>query len=265
MKKILLILFCFSLLQCNEVKDLGIVAPGKEVVGQKCKITRIGRSDGLFIEIAYNGDKPTNFKGIEFFDQLIYDGDKLVGAKKGNVANYDVKFELNKNNQIKTISVSGRNAAGIPYKSVSTLTYDSKDRLSGMVFSLPIFTESVEISIEYNKDNNITKIFRKVDGKNVLLVENLTFDEKPSPFKDNNVGNILSYFMIYNLLVGDTNYSYYLSTNNITSSVIYNNNGTIEISSDYEYDDSKTTRGNMSKSVDGRIRSVTESYTYFCE
>jgi hypothetical protein len=129
--------------------------------------------------------------------------------------------------------------------------------------SLPGLAAVIELA--YDQKGNITTIKRRLGNGTETLLENKSFDDKHSPFLDQKLGQILTYFMVSTLILGDDNYSYFLNKNNVTSSVITNDQGRTELSVEYTYNTKDyPTKADIAKNKEGRISKVVETFSYTC-
>ncbi len=223
------------------------------------------KTDGLEMRIIYNGLNPSAIIGnLPDFDKLTYNSEnQLKEAVLGDKTT--IEFVENAKGNIIEINFKGVEAAGA-FNYPTLLTYDGKERLSQISLQFPTLSSGALIfHLEYNANDNITKVSQQTaNGLNDLLV-NHSFDDKKSPFTDQRMGQILSYFMVYSLTQGHANYSYFLSKNNVTSATVTNNNGRTELGMDYKYNsDDFPTEINISKTFEGRIKSEKEVFTYDC-
>ncbi|WP_162628143.1 hypothetical protein [Arcticibacterium luteifluviistationis] len=268
-KPLLFSILIFSV-GCNKVVDLNIIPFDGEddqavVISNDCKIKTLESSDGLTFAVEYDDDKPLTIKGnLPSFDKFLYNGNLLTGAQLSVDPSSQIIFTFDGKGNLSRINFKGSDARG-PFDYPTTMTYDAKNRLTALSLSLPIFNQPADVELEYNADDNITKVVRKTDFFDETLLVNHTFDDKKSPFLDQRLGQILSYFMVYTLIQGDNNYTNFLNKNNVTSSTITNDNGKTELSTEYTYDQNDyPTQADIVKVFQGRIRQASGSYTYKC-
>ncbi len=261
------VLLGLSLLSCKKVNDLGIRALGGDAIvsEQNCDILSIVRSDNTKLTFTYQNNRVEKVTGVELFNELIYSAGKLTGASLPFVKEYEVKFKLDNNNHLSEMNVSGRDGGGKLFNETSKFTYSGAGKMTNMSLKLPIFPDPVEVSLEYS-GNNLSRITKKQGVNSILLLSNKSFDDKKSPFFTQGLlGELLSYFLVYNLLNGDANFSYFLSENNVTESQIINEKGTTNLNIDYQYSNGYPISADISKETNGRLKSVTETFTYNCE
>ncbi|MGR3809919.1 hypothetical protein [Jiulongibacter sp. NS-SX5] len=267
---VILVFGLIGLFACKKVHDLGIRPLGtSQAVGEQirnCDIRDIEHSQGLKMTVQYDDGNPYQLLGFFDFDQLIYEGGNIVEARNSTLNNGAYYFEYNGNNDLQSMTFSGRDGVGRPIENKSIMSYNGTRQLVSLELDLVIFEDIVKFAFDYNDDGNITKISVEDDGNWQTILENKEFDDKKSPFAEQRqLGQILSYFMAYTALNGDVNYTYFLNQNNATKWVITNNGGTSEFSTAYDYDGDYPIKSNMSKTQNGRLSSVTESYAYNCQ
>ncbi|MFT5886415.1 MAG: hypothetical protein ACI9IP_002882 [Arcticibacterium sp.] len=266
-RSIIYIFIIVLLSGCESVENLGIkpFMGNIQVTNKPCKVTSMKKTGGLEMRIVYNGLNPSAFIGnLPDFDKLTYNSEKkLISAVLGEETT--LEFVENNKGNITEINFKGVEAAGA-FNYPTILTYDAKDRLSEISLQFPTLSSgALAFQIEYNNDDNITKIKQETSiGFKDLLV-NHSFDDMKSPFRDQKIGQVLSYLMVYSLTLGHANYSYFLSRNNVTSATVTNNNGRTELGMEYEYNsEGFPTDIKISKTFEGRVKAESESFTYDC-
>lgn len=271
MYKTVLFFLLISTIGCNKVVDLNIIPfDGTEEEGpalsDDCKIKTLDSSDGLTFTVEYDEDRPLSINGnLPSFDKFLYRGNLLTGAELSIDPNSQIIFTFDGKGNLSRINFKGQDARG-PFDYPTTMTYDAKNRLTALSLSLPIFNQPADVVLEYNENDNVTRILRKTDFTDEVLLVNHTFDDKKSPFLDQRLGQILSYFMVYTLIQGDNNYTNFINKNNVTSSTITNDNGKTELSTEYTYNQNNyPTEADIVKVFQGRIRQASASYTYHCD
>ena len=228
-----------------------------------CRLRSLKRSDGVNIGFQYDGDLVTNISGFPGFDQLIYKGGKLIEAKNSLLPEWEIKFQNNSKNQITGFTIKGRDGSGKLTNNSVTLKYDSNDRITDMTMDFQII-KNAKIKLEYNNDGNLTTIKQQKGNKYETVLENTGFDDLKSPFTDSPLRQIMAHFAVYNVLVGDTNYTNILCTNNPTASTIYNDLGSVTLNVEYDEQGGYASKANISKTVNNRLKSATETYDLSC-
>ena len=258
----LTLLFC-----CKKEVDLGIAPLSGNVVidDEKCNISSLTRTKGLNFQVSYNGDLLKEILNYDSFDKFIYEGNLLKYAEKTNNKSSIFLFEFNNAGNLTSLTFKDFDASGKTFNSPTLMSYDNANNLVKIDLSLPVFKNNAVVELAYNKDGNITTIKRKLSNGYETLLENKSFDDKKSPFLEQKLGQILAYYMVFNLLVGEDNYSYFLNKNNVTSSVKTNDQGRTELSVEYTYNTKGyPTKADIAKNKEDRISQVAETFSYTC-
>ncbi len=264
----ILVLFGLFLLHgCKEDINLGIkprksgssVEPGET----NCRLRSLKRSDGVNIGFKYEEDLITEISGFPGFDKLIYDGKKLIEAKNSALPDWKILFQTNSKNQITGFTIDGRDGTGKIVANSATYKYDSKDRIVEMTLNFQVI-QNARVKLEYDDKGNLLSISQQKGNKFETVLENLAFDELKSPFSGSPLRQIMAHFAVYNVLIGDTNYTNILCTNNPTESVIYSDLGNTVLNVEYDEQAGYASQANISKTFNGRLRPATETYDLLC-
>jgi hypothetical protein len=256
-----------AIIGCKEPIELGIRPLGSNTIieDQKCQIASLSRSTGLNIQVSYVGGLLKDIKNFETFDRFVYDGNLLKSATLKNGTDQAI-FDFNAKGYLSVVTFQGKDGNGKPFANSSKMTYNDSGNMVQFDLGLPSFQNNAILDLAYDTKGNIKTISRKVGNASEILLENKTFDDKKSPFLDQQLGQILSYFMIYTILIGDDNYTYFLNKNNVTEAVINNDNGRTELSVAYTYNDKNfPTKADIVKLKNGKIKQTTEAFSYTCK
>jgi hypothetical protein len=253
------------LFSCKKEVQLGIGPLDENVVieAENCKVSSLTRTKGLTFQVSYNGDLLKEMLNYSNFDKFIYDGNLLKSAVKTTDKSSIFLFEFNNAGNLTSLTFKGADSSGKPTNSSTLMSYDNANNLVKIDLSLPGLAAVIELA--YDQKGNITTIKRRLGNGTETLLENKSFDDKHSPFLDQKLGQILTYFMVSTLILGDDNYSYFLNKNNVTSSVITNDQGRTELSVEYTYNTKDyPTKADIAKNKEGRISKVVETFSYTC-
>jgi hypothetical protein len=143
------------------------------------------------------------------------------------------------------------------------MIYDGNDRIVEMTIDLQSM-RNVKVKLEYDSKGNVTEVKQLMRNQYETILKNLAFDDLKSPFVNSQLRQILAYFSVYTLILGDANYTGMLSVNNPTVSVITNANGTVELNAEYEERTGYAAKASISQNINGRLRSLTETYSLEC-
>lgn len=235
-----------------------------EATAARCTILSNTRASGARFDFGYSDNKIVTMQGFSDFDTFIYEGVTLVKAVNSRDKSFDVTFEYNANGQLTDVVFHGKDSQGRAFSHRSTMTYNNKNQISELLFNWPSL-DRVKTFLNYDENGNILNISGQYNDRLQNLLINRSFDNKKSPYKDQKVGQILSYFMIYGLLVGGDNLTYFINQNNVTSADINVNNIKRKVGYEYEYNSSDYPKvANHTITENNRIRTATEYFEYKC-
>ncbi|SOE23661.1 hypothetical protein SAMN06298216_4045 [Spirosomataceae bacterium TFI 002] len=258
-------MICLMAFSC---KDREVVADGvdlnPEETAARCKILSNTRTSGARFDFGYDDNHIITMQGFSDFDTFQYEGVTLVKAVNSRDKSYDVTFDYNTNGQLTTVTFHGKDSQGRAFSNKSTMTYNNKNQISELIFDWPSL-DKVQAFINYDNNGNILNISGQYNDRLQNLLVNKSFDDKKSPYKDQKVGQVLSYFMIYGLLVGGDNLTYFINNNNVTASEIDVNNIKRKVGYEYEYNGSDYPKvANHTITENNRIKTATEYFEYKC-
>jgi YD repeat-containing protein len=261
----LTILF-FSLLACEKdaTKDLGIekpIEPNKE-----CKILSNTRSDGQQYQFVFKENTLQNIIGFNDFDTFIYTAGKLSRAVHSRTKNAYTLFEYNDKNQLSKITFEGIDSQGKKFSYPTVITYNNIGKIDKLVLNWPTFPDKVDTRFTYDANGNVKYITAFLNGEWETILENTEFDDKPSPYKNQKIGNILSYYMVYSLLSGGLNFTQYINTNNVKTAVVKRGFENITYRYEYQYNTlGFPTKVDYTRTLNNRPTPMSENFSYDCE
>lgn len=265
-KKIIVFgLICLTAFSCKnkEINAEGVDLNPEETAA-RCKILSNTRATGARFDFGYLDNKIVTMQGFSDFDTFLYEGVTLVKAVNSRDKSFDVSFEYNTNGQLTDVVFNGKDSQGRAFSHRSTMTYNNKNQISELIFNWPSL-DRVKTFWNYDENGNILNISGQYNDRLQNLLINRTFDDKKSPYKDQKIGQILSYFMIYGLLVGGDNLTYFINQNNVTSADINVNNIKRKVGYEYEYNASDYPKlVNLTITENNRLRTATEYFEYKC-
>lgn len=266
MKKILSILaimsFTISCKQKEVVIDTAYLE-GQDKAGI-CRILSNTRPNGSRFGFGYKDTQVITMEGFSDFDTFEYEGVQIKKAVNSRDKSYDVAFEYNTDGQLTAVIFNGRDSQGRFFSNRSTMTYNAKNQISKLLFDWPTI-DKVATYINYDENGNILNISGEYNNRLQNLLINKSFDDKKSPYKDQKIGQVLTYFMIYGLLVGGDNLTYYINQNNVTAAEMSYNNTKKKVGYEYEYNVSDYPKlSNMTITENNRITTATEYFEYKC-
>lgn len=235
-----------------------------EATANRCVILSNTKSNGINFNFGYENNQVVSMQGFADFDSFVYDGVQLDKAINSRDDSYEVDFEYNTNGQLTGVVFIGRDSQGRFFSNKSTMTYNNKNQISELIFDWPTI-DKVKTFINYDENGNILNISGEVNNRLQNLLVNKTFDDKKSPYHDQKIGKVLTYFMVYGLLIGGDNLTYYVNKNNVTSCDISAGNVKRKIGYEYEYNVSDyPTLSNLTITENNRIKTLTEYFDYKC-
>ncbi len=143
---------------------------------------------------------------------------------------------------------------------------NTKKQIEKIDLLLAVFDKVIVTKLEYDANDNIKKISLIENGVTKPLLENLTFDDKKSPYLHTSLANVMAYFIVLSATVGAENTTYFANNNNATSTKIYSNNGDILYNYKYEYNaDGYPIKNKITRKAEGKEENYEETYVYDCK
>lgn len=262
----ILTLSAFTLLfSCEKKKeiDLGYVKPVTK--DKSCIILSNFRTDGQQYEFVYESTRLQKMKGFLDFDTFVYSGDKLTKAYHTNNKGAEILFDFDSKDLLKKIVFQGKDSQGKAFSYTTIITHNVIGKIESLLLHWPTFPNKIESKFSYDANGNVKLISALIDNEWKTLLENKTFDDKKSPYRDQRLGQVLSYYMVYTLLGGGFNFTQYLNTNNVTTAVVTKGEDKINYLYDYKYNtNSYPTEMNYTRTMNNRPTSYIEKFSYDC-
>lgn len=257
------IIFIFS---CKKSEtDLNIIPFDQGVKENNCIILQHLKSDGTRFDYTYKNNLITNISGFIDFDSFVYNGNVLKEAVNSNDKNYKVLYEFDKKELVQKITFEGTDSQNKPFVYPSVFTYNSSNRIELINLHLPIFKEKIQAKFTYDQVGNIKDISVLENGTWNTLLENTSFDDKNSPYKNQRIGKWISYYMVYILLVGGDNHSQFINQNNVKTCKIKFGRTFTNMVYNYDYNiNGYPIKATITKTKDNRVTTSTEGYAYNC-
>lgn len=243
---------------------LTIKTPPKET----CLLESIrrGGNHGFSYTFEYDSNKKiTRIFEFADFDSISYQN--TLPFKAINTKNnlYQIVFQYN-SNQISGIKFEGKDGQGRTFVYNTKYTTNANNQITQVELSLSTFETPYIANISYDQNGNITKISSVSNGREVILIENLEFDNNPNPFIDTYSDKILMYFIIYSASTGGNNLTFFANKNNILKSRINTQDGFVESSFEYEYAESKLPiKSILVQKGSNHNEKSEENFTYICK
>jgi len=258
----------FMLFVSFSCKKKQIVVGEEEPVEVKatCSITSNGRSEGIRYDFIYDEATMVNINGFNDFDTFIYEGGVLRKGINSRDKSYSVTFFYDAKKLLNKVVFDGKDGQNKPFSHATTLTYNASNRIESMKLGLPTFDDMVDTRFNYDAKGNLQTLSAYLDGQWQTVLENTAFDEKSAPYKNQQIGQVLSYFMVYSVLTGGNNLSYFLNQNNVKTARMKSGNTTIALSYTYQYNEyGYPVKSEITRTVNNKITSLSEYFTYLCK
>lgn len=263
---ILLLLIVFSSSCKHAVDVLARTGEGETLNTDVCLLKNANHGHGIVYNFSYDTNKLlTILNGFSDFDRISYEDGLPVKAENSKDKSYYITFRYDAKGGLSIINFVGKDSAGKPFEFKSNAYVNTKKQVERINLSLPVFEDILETTIAYDKIGNITKINIIKDGKTKLLLENLSFDDKNSPYLGVPLSNIMLYFVIYSASLGGENTTYFVNKNNVTAARIYSPNGEIDYTYQYDYNDKEfPTRTRVTRRNKSKDENYQETFSYNC-
>lgn len=231
-----------------------------------CKILANTRSDGQSYQYVFSNNKLQNILGFNDFDTFEYSNGKITKAYNSKNKNASILFNFDSNNLLKTITFEGKDSQGKFFSYPTTITHNNINKIDRLILSWPTFAGKVETKFSYDAAGNVKYISAYLDGEWQTILENTKFDDKISPYKNQQLGQILSYYMVYSLLGPGYNFTHYINSNNVLEAIVKKGNEKIYYSYDYKYNSQGyPSEVNYTKTINNRPAPAAEKFTYDCD
>lgn len=261
------ILNLFVLLACND-KEIELLKEQEvSVVQNLCYLKDADQGHGVIYNLSYNANNQLiSFDGFPDFNQINYENSLPKKVSSSFDDSYYITYEYDARGSLSLINFLGRDSRERPFEFKSKVYTNVKKQIERIDLTMPVFDEVIITKFEYDANNNIKKMYLVENGKNKLLLENLSFDDKKSPYINTPLNNLMMYFTIFSATIGGENTTYFQNKNNATSTKIYNGSGDMTYTYQYEYTpDGYASKVKVSKKQNGKEETHDESYTYTCK
>jgi hypothetical protein len=255
------------LISCGK-NEITLLKEKEVIVTQKsCYLKSADHGHGVIYNFSYNAENQlAQMEGFPDFDFISYENGLPRKATNSFDKSYYVGFDYDTKGALSQINFVGQDSRGKAFEFKSKVYTNTKKQIEKIDLMLPIFNEVVVTKMEYDAKGNTKKISLIEGTKTRTILENLTFDDKKSPYLNTQFANIMAYFIIFSATIGAENTTYFTNKNNVTSSKIYSDNGDILFSYKYEYNtDGYATKAKVTRKTDGKEENYEETYVYDCK
>lgn len=266
MPKIAILFVLLLFLGCESKKDLSLGIEGYVPPKTTCKIIQNARSDGQNYIYTFLPTGLQNIQGFNDFDTFQYENGKIVSAFHTSNKNAMIYFGYDTKGLLNKITFEGKDSQGRFFSYPTTITRNNIDKIDKLILTWPTFDGKVETKFTYDINGNIRTISAFLDYEWKTILENTEYDDKTSPYKNQDLGQILSYYMIYSILSGGNNFTYYINTNNVKASTVYEGTKKITYAFDYVYNtNGYPTEMSYTKTTNNRPTQFYEKFSYDCD
>ncbi len=201
------------------------------------------------------------------FDSLQYQNNLPVKAINTRNKLFQFIYDYDTKGLIKGMRFEGKDGNGKVFSNVTNYTTNAKNQIERVELTLATYPVPLKANIVYDANGNISKVISTSFGKEVVLVENMLFDTKYSPFANYKMDKIMMYFIVYMASTGGNNLTVFVNKNNVLKSRIRNIDGTYtEFNYTYTYSkDGFPIKSSIKINEGGNITSTENTYAYFCK
>ncbi len=266
---LLLSLICtiIVLFACND-NEIKLLKEKEVVVTQKlCYLKEADHGHGVIYNLSYNTkNQLISFDGFPDFNKIAYENNLPKKVTSSFDESYYITYEYDTKGNLTLINFLGKDSRDKPFEFKSKVYTNTKKQIERIDLTMPVFDEVLVTTFEYDANSNIKKMYLVENGKSKLLLENLSFDDKKSPYINTPLNNLMMYFTIFSATIGGENTTYFQNKNNATSTKIYNDNGDMTYTYKYEYTaDGYPSKVKVTKKQNGKEEAHDESYNYTCK
>jgi hypothetical protein len=263
-QRVVLLISLVLILSCKkkktDIEPIEVVVPEPKI----CSIVSDTKSENLVFNFVYFDKKLVNIKGFNDFDTFVYTGDVITKAYHTLNKNAEIYFTWNKDLLTK-VQFTGSDSQGKKFNYVTTLTHNELGKISGLVLDWPTYTGKVNTRFNYDFNGNMLSMEAFLDNQWNTVLENKEFDDKRSPYKDQKIGQILAYYMVYTTLNGGFNFTNYQNNNNVTKAVVTKGETKITYNYTYTYTSNKYPETvEYTRIANNKVEKFNQRFTYDC-
>jgi hypothetical protein len=261
------ILTSFSLLSCND-NEISLL---KETIVTKtekfCYLKNADHGQGGVYNLSYNAQNQlSTFDGFPDFNKIDYENSLPKKVFSSFDQSFFINYDYDSKGNLTFFNVQVKDNQNKPFEFKSKVYTNSKQQIEKIDLKMPGFDTILSTAFEYDDNNNIKKMYQVQNGKNKLLLENLSFDDKKSPYTNTPLKNLMMYSTILKANIDGENTTYFQNKNNVTMTKIYTDSGEMTYTYKYEYtSDGFASKAKVVKKQNGVERSHDETYTYNCK
>jgi hypothetical protein len=258
------ILLSFILLSCSD-EEITLLKLQPVIYTEKfCYLKDADHGHGVIYNLDYNAQAQLiSFDGFPDFNKISFENSMPKQVYSSFDQSYFVNFDYDSKGNLSSINFLGKDSRDKPFELKSKVYTNTKNQIERIDLKMPYFDNILVTTFEYDDNKNIKKIYLLENGKNKLLIENLSFDDKKSPYINTPLNNLTMYFTIFSASINDENTTYFQNKNNATTTKIYNSSGDITYTYKYEYTaDGYASKVKVVKKQNGKEKSFDEKFSY---
>jgi hypothetical protein len=249
-------------------EEITLLKEKEVIVTQKlCYLKSTDHGHGIIYNFSYDvKNQLAQMEGFPDFDFISYENGLPRKATNSFDTSYYVGFDYDTKGALSQINFIGKDSREKTFEFKSKVYTNAKKQIEKIDLLLPVFDEVVVTKMEYDANGNTKKISLIEGTKTRTILENLSFDDKKSPYLNTPFANVMAYFVIFSATIGAGNTTYFANKNNVTSAKIYSDNGDILYSYKYEYNtEGYAIKTKVSRKVAGKEENYDETYVYECK
>lgn len=264
---LIIVIIIVTFFACSD-KEITLITVKNTAAPQKnCYLKDADHGHGVIYNLEYNSNNQLiAFDGFPDFNQIAYENNLPKKVSSSFDDSYYITYEYDTKGSLTLINFLGKDSRDKPFEFKSKVYSNTKKQIERVDLTMPVFDEILVTKFEYDANSNVKKIFLVENGKNKLILENLSFDDKKSPYVNTPLNNLMMYFTIFSATIGGENTTYFQNKNNPTSTKIYSDSGDMTFTYKYEYTaDGYLSKTKVTKKQNGKEESHEENYTYTCK
>lgn len=261
------ILTSFILLSCND-KEISLFKEKLVINAEKfCYLKNADQGYGVIYNLGYNSqDQLTSFDGFPDFNKINYENSLPKKVFSSFDQSFFINYDYDSKGNLTFFNVQVKDNQNKPFEFKSKVYTNTKQQIEKIDLRMPGFDTILSTVFEYDYNNNIKKMYQVQNGKNKLLLENLSFDDKKSPYTNTPLKNLMMYSTILKANIDGENTTYFQNKNNVTMAKIYTDSGEMTYTYKYEYTvEGFASKVKVVKKQNGIEGSHYTSYTYICK
>lgn len=249
-------------------KEITLLKEKEVIVKQKlCYLKSADHGHGIIYNFSYDAkNQLAQMEGFPDFDFISYENGLPKKATNSYDKTYYVGFDYDTKGALSQINFVGKDSRGKTFEFKSKVYTNAKKQIEKIDLLLPVFDEVVVTKMEYDANGNTKKISLIEGTKTRTILENLSFDDKKSPYLNTPFSNVMAYFVIFSATIGAENTTYFANKNNVTSAKIYSDNGDVVYNYKHEYNpEGYATKTKVTRKASGKEENYDETYVYDCK